>query len=148
VFRDLEKGGEKVNQTQVLNFLGFWVAASLVFLIVSLIAPNAVVLGNDKVSGLVAVLAAGFILVAIDYIVLGVLQNLKVKIKNEYAWPLMFFFVNGIVIWLIKRLADITGVGVSSFIYVGVLSLLITAAHFGVTKMTGVMEQGNKSKKN
>lgn len=136
-----------MNQKQVLNFLGFWASASLVLLILGMIVPSAIVLGNDKVSGLVAVLAAGFILVAIDYVVIGVLQNMKVKIKNEYAWPLMFFVVNGVILWLIKRFADFTGVGVSSFVYVGILSLLITAAHFGVTKTTGVMEQGPKSKK-
>ena len=136
-----------MNQTQIINFLGFWAAGSISIYALSLILPANIVLGNDKVSPLVAVLTAGFILVAVDYIVIGILQNLKVKIKNEYAWPLMFFFVNGIIIWIIKRLADITGVGVSSFVYVAILSLLITAAHFGVTKMTGVMEKGSAKKK-
>jgi len=136
-----------LNQNQILNFIGFWLTASALIFIGSVVLPANIVLGNDKVGGLIAVLAAGFILVAINYIVIALLSNMKVKIKNEYAWPLMFFAVNGVIIWLVKRLADITGVGISSFIYVGILSLLITAAHFGVTKLTGVMEQGSGKKK-
>lgn|GEM_PF-2646786 len=136
-----------MNQNQILNFIGFWLTASALIFIGSVVLPANIVLGNDKVGGLIAVLAAGFILVAINYIVIALLSNMKVKIKNEYAWPLMFFAVNGVIIWLVKRLADITGVGISSFIYVGILSLLITAAHFGVTKLTGVMEQGSGKKK-
>lgn len=136
-----------MNQAQLLNFLGFWAAASLLIFIGSLLVPANVVLGNDKVGAFAAVLVSGFILVALDYIVIAVIRNMKIKIKNEYAWPVMFLVINGVILWIIKRFADLTGVGISNFVYVGVLAIAITAAHLGITKLSGIMKEAPVSKK-
>ncbi|OGD95196.1 hypothetical protein A3F02_01800 [Candidatus Curtissbacteria bacterium RIFCSPHIGHO2_12_FULL_38_9b] len=130
-----------MNQKQILNFLIFWVVNTILLLLLSAILGNNLVLGNDKLSSSHAAIVSGLILAAIIYILPPAVEKSGQKIKNENIWPIIFFSANAVVIWIIKRFALITGLGLSSIFWVLIVALVITAAELGVAKTTGAMKK-------
>lgn len=125
-----------MDNDKLIRFLGFWIATSVMLLICSAIFGNNVVLGNDRVSGSMAAVFAGFILTGINYLVPKALAKSDFKVKKESQWAIIFLISNAIVVWIIKRLAQITGLGISSILYVVVVAILVTVAQWAVDKVT------------
>ena len=138
----------------LVSFLGFWVANAVAFLVLSMILPGNVVLGNDKITAPMAAVLSGLILTIIQFLVppalekSGFLEGLRsssavqiagLRIKNQNAWPAIYLVVNFVGIWVIKRLAQVTGLGISSFLFVLIVAIVVTAAGWGVAQLTGQM---------
>lgn len=144
-----------LNQKMLVSFLGFWVANAVAFLVLSMILPGNVVLGNDKITAPMAAVLSGLILTIIQFLVQpaleksGFLESLRsssgdsrivgLRIKNQNVWPAIYLVVNFIGIWVIKRLAQVTGLGISSFLFVLIAAIVVTAAGWGVAQLTGQM---------
>ena len=142
-----------MDQKKLVNFLAFWVASTIVILISAVLFGNNVVLGNDKLSPSIAAIIAGFVLTGLNFLIPdmvkkgGLDKNLQslsksagLKIKDEYLWAVIFFVANTVIIWLVKRFAMITGVGISSIVWVIVVAILLTVVQWGVGKTTGMMK--------
>ena len=114
------------------DFLISWVGASAALYIFSLILPSAVVLGNDKINGLLAVVAAGLVIAIVNFIVSIYYKKLGLKIKDEYMAALCYFLADVVVIWVIKRFALTTGLGISNNIYVLILGALLAFLKYSV----------------
>ncbi len=110
----------------LINFLSFWVTNSLFFFLVSLIWPQAVVLGNNVRSPITAALISGFLLTFIITIVPYLLKVLGYKIKKGKQLTLVYFVANSGGIWLIARMAKFIGFGISVFWVALMLAVLIS----------------------
>src|SRR4030042_2421455 len=145
-----------MDQKKLVNFLAFWVASTIVILISAVLFGNNVVLGNDKLSPSIAAIIAGFVLTGLNFLIPdmvkkgGLDRNLQslsksagLKIKDEYLWAVIFFVANTVIIWLVKRFAIITGVGISSIVWVIVVAILLTVVQWGVGKTIGMMKKNN-----
>jgi hypothetical protein len=126
-----------MNQKQLVNFLSFWVANSVVLLASSVIFSGNVVLGNDKLSMPMAAVLSGLILTAIVLLVPTAVEKSGFKVKDKNIWAAIFLVTNVISLWIIKRLAIVTGLGISSIVWVLVLGIIITLAGWGVARATG-----------
>ena len=133
-----------LDQKKAVNFLSFWVANSVVLLLAAAVLGNNVVLGNNNLSGPLAAVISGFILTLLIYLVPLAVERSGYKIKNENIWPAIFFVANAVIIWVIKRLAIVTALGISNILWVLVLALVVTLAELGVTKTTGAMKTAKK----
>ena len=133
-----------MDQKKAVNFLSFWVANSVVLLLAAAVLGSNVVLGNDKLSGPLAAVISGFILTLLIYLVPLAVERSGYKIKNENIWPAIFFVANAVIIWVIKRLAIVTALGISSILWVVVLTIVVTLAELGVAKATGAMKTAKK----
>jgi len=129
-----------LDQKKAVNFLSFWVANTIVLLLAAAVLGSNVVLGNDKLSGPLAAVISGFILTLLIYLVPLAVKSSGYKIKNENIWPAIFFVANFVLIWVIKRLAIVTALGISSILWVLVVALVVTLAELGVAKTTGAMK--------
>ena len=129
-----------MDQKKAVNFLSFWVANTIVLLLAAAVLGSNVVLGNDKLSGPLAAVISGFILTLLIYLVPLAVKSSGYKIKNENIWPAIFFVANFVLIWVIKRLAIVTALGISSILWVLVVALVVTLAELGVAKTTGAMK--------
>ena len=129
-----------MDQKKAVNFLSFWVANSVVLLLAAAVLGNNVVLGNNNLSGPLAAVISGFILTLLIYLVPFAVERSGYKIKNENIWPAIFFVANAVIIWVIKRLAIVTALGISNILWVLVLALVVTLAELGVAKTTGAMK--------
>jgi len=136
-----------VDQKKLVNFLSFWVSNTVILLLASAIFRNNVVLGNDKISKPVAAIIAGLILTALIFIIPPITEKSGYKIKNENIWPAIFFVGNIIVIWIIKRIAVISGVGISNILWVLILGVIVTLVELVITRVTGAMKLKILSKK-
>jgi hypothetical protein len=54
---------------------------------------------------------------------------------------------NIVVLWILKRLAVVTGLGISSILWVLILAIVITFVELAVAKTTGAMEAMEEGKK-
>lgn len=133
-----------MDQKKAVNFLSFWVANTVVLLLAAAVLGANVVLGNDKLSGPLAAVISGFILTLLIYLVPLAVARSGYKIKNENIWPAIFFIANFVLIWVIKRLAIISGLGISSILWAIVVALVVTLAELGVAKTTGAMKTAKK----
>ena len=137
-------GGEKVDQKQIVNFLSFWVANTVALLISAAVLGGNVVLGNDKVSASVAAIIAGLILTVITTFTPRIVEKSGFKVKDDKLWGVIFLSVNFVGIWVIKRLAILTGLGISSILWVLILAVVITLVQWGVAQATGAMKSQGK----
>lgn len=128
-----------MDQKMLVSFLGFWVANTVVFLVLSLVFSGNVVLGNDKITTPMAAVASGLILTAVQFLVQPAVGKSGYKVKNPNLWAAIYLVVNFAGIWVIKRLAAITGLGISSLLFVLVVAVVVTAAGWGVAQLTGQM---------
>ena len=117
---------------QPVTFLSFWIVNSLLLWIVSQIAPQGVVLGNQHILSPWASLFAGFILSAIDSMVEPTLAMTKIKPMTDYHWALTFFAANSVALWIITRFALIIGVGVAAFWWAVILGIVVTLGQWAV----------------
>jgi len=133
-----------MDQKKVVNFLSFWVANTVVLLLGAVVLRNNVVLGNDKLSAPLAAIISGLILTGLIYLVPEVVKRSGYKLKDQNIWVAAYFAANVVIIWIIKRLAIITALGISSIYWVLVLAIVVTLVELGVAKITGAMKLAKK----
>ena len=126
-----------MDQKKLFQFLSFWVVDVVVLLVASLIFKNNVVLGNDKVSTALAAVVCGFIIT----VLITLVKKSDFKVKNENLWAVIYFVVNALGIWVLKRFALMIGLGVSNLFFVAILALILTVAQWGAALANGSMKK-------
>lgn len=101
----------------------------------SIFFPTDIVLGNSILSPILAALVTGVLLSAIMGLPEPIIKALNVKIKNEMHLALVYLVFNILGLWILARLANYSGFGVSSYIVVIVLGLILNMLQYGVWKM-------------
>lgn len=83
-----------------------------------------VVLGNITISKLIAALIVGLVLTLGMYTapIAAKYLDLKIKLSKEVQAATVYFASNLILLWVLKRLADFTGLGIANIGYVIVLA--------------------------
>lgn len=115
-----------MDQKKLINFLIFWLVSAVVLLVASAVFRDNVVLGNDKVSASMAAVLSGFLLTVLSYVIPLAVDKADFKIKNQYALGAIYFGAYVILIWLIKRFALVSGLGISNNLFVLILALVLT----------------------
>lgn len=123
-----------MDQRKLVEFWGNWVILTIVLLILSSILGANVHLGNAKVSMPVAGVISGLILSIANVLVPVGINKLGFKIKDEKALIGANFVVFVVVIWIIKTLADITGLGVANIFYVLILAAVLSVLNWATPK--------------
>lgn len=135
-----------MNTDKWVSFLSIWIASSLVFVLSSMLVSGSVVLGNDRVVPPVAVLVSGVLLALLMYAVGPAVDKSGLKIKDKRLMVVFYFLANFVGIWVIKRLERITGVGISSVVWVGIIAVLVTVAQWVAMRYGVPMLLGKKGK--
>ena len=106
----------------VKNRYGNSVNGSLLF-VKSIVSPGSkntlTAIGESKISVVPD-------LTAVYFLTGPITTKLNIRVKDEKARALVFFIGNVIIIWTVKRLATITGVGISSIFFVLAVAAIIT----------------------
>lgn len=116
-------------------FIGIALVNAIVLYVGSMLFPTDIVVGNSTWSPLFAALVTGVILSGVMALPEPILKSLKLKIKNEMYWALLYLVFNILGLWVLARLANYSGFGVSSYIVVIVLGLIMNMLQYGVWKM-------------
>lgn len=119
------------------SFLSFWITNSLFFYLAFLVWPQSVVLGNEVRSPIVAAMLNGFLLTLIVVVVPYILKLINIKVKQEGERALVYFVFNAIGIWILARLAKVTGFGITAFWVALILGAVVNLLQWGVWKTMG-----------
>lgn len=100
--------------------------------------PTNVVLGTHFFSPMVAllytVLPLSIVSVGLVPVVEHIMDTTNWK-ANDYHWLVLSFVVNAAAIWGLTRFAEWVGMGVTSWMVVAVLAVVLTAAQGGIAKL-------------
>lgn len=135
-----------MNTEKIVGFLSVWVVNSLLFVIFSQILAGNVILGNDRVVAPIALVFGGLILTLFIYAVDPVIKKVGYKGKDKKLMFLFYLVANIIGVWVIKRLERITGVGISSTMFVVFFAVVATFAQWLVMAYVTPMLLRQKSK--
>ena len=133
---------KKSTNTMIIEFLSIWVANIVIILILSALFGANIVLGTANLSAPLALVISGFILTVVAFIVPVAVDKTgfsKTLSKNEYAWAGIYLVIYFVAVWAVKRFAELTGLGVSSLLYVLILAVALTLGGWGVAKAVGMM---------
>lgn len=99
-----------------LKFIIIWLINSLIIWAANALYAGHIVIGTLNMSPMAAVLVSGFFVTVLCKLA-KVLFVKFVHLKKTSRWAMFIFYwvINSIVIWLVARLAPITGLGISSF---------------------------------
>ncbi|KKR54766.1 MAG: hypothetical protein UT92_C0013G0002 [Candidatus Curtissbacteria bacterium GW2011_GWA1_40_24] len=136
-----------MDQKKAVSFLTFWVVNTVVLLVANSIFGGNVVVGNQSISTGLSAIFAGLVLTALIPLAPKAVEQTGYKIKNQNVWPAIFLASNIVVLWILKRLAMVTGFGISSILWVLILAIVITFVELAVAKTTGAMEEDKKQSK-
>ena len=121
--------------------LVLWLSIALVNVIVLYVAalfyPAAVVLGNANLSNWLAAILTALILTTVLYAVKPVLKTVNLKVKGDLSVNITYLVTNMVGLWVLGRLANYVGFGVSSFVVVIVLGITLSIVQFAVWKALG-----------
>ena len=125
-----------MDQKSLIKLLGFWITNIILLSIFSSLYAGNVVVGNAAISRPVAMILNALILAIAVYLVPSIVKklDLKIKISDEKILAIDYFVVNLVVLWVLKRLADITGLGISSILNVLIVAIVLALIQVGVQK--------------
>lgn len=106
------------------QYLLFWLINVLLLYVFSLIFPSSVTLGNSIFKPYQALVFSGFIWNMALWVYEAAIKDLEIPQDNSTVMMLGYLFVNFATLWLIARFAFITGIGVSSFVYISILAVV------------------------
>ncbi|MCR4324481.1 MAG: hypothetical protein NUV69_02240 [Candidatus Curtissbacteria bacterium] len=127
-------------QSDLIKFLSLWLAATVTLLVLDMVLGVSVVLGNANLTAPLAAAISGIVIAVIVYIVPTAVKTVgmeKVLVKNENAWYGVFLLANILGVWALKRLADVTGLGISSIVYVLLVAVVLTLEVWAVSRFLG-----------
>lgn len=113
---------------QQIAFLALWAINSLFLLILSTIFKNNVVLGNEKVPTALAAVIAGFVICVLTFMTKPILKKIGFSTFDENLSLLVYLAVSFVGVWVLKRLANLTGLGISNLLFVLVVAIVSVLA--------------------
>ncbi|MBN1168523.1 phage holin family protein [Candidatus Woesebacteria bacterium] len=120
------------------KFLLYWAMHAAVLYIFPMVFPMRYTLGNSFLDPYHAVVITSFLWSLILWLVRPFFKTLDVEIKctvNNMA--LGCLLINFATVWMIARYSIITGVGISSFVYVFLMALVANFAQYFAWKKLG-----------
>ncbi len=127
-----------MEQKTLIKFLILWIANSLVLVILSAVFKSNIVLGNANLTKPAASVLVGLILSIFVYLVPMIAKKMELKLKDNKMLALAYFIVNAVGLWIVKRLADFTGLGISSVLFVLIIAVIAALVQVGVDKYTAL----------
>lgn len=108
---------ENNNRVLVISYLTLFLVNSLVIFLANIFFPEQVVLGTAHISKFLAIVYSMAVLAFIDTYAIILVKNFEEKkgrVLTKKKW-LAYLLVNFVGLWLIARLAELFGLGISSW---------------------------------
>ena len=123
------------------KFLIIWAANSLVVFLANWFYPTNVVIGTYRTSFVLAVALTGLLITLFCRGASVFLKKYVQKyLKGRYGMFVFYWVVNAATVWIIARIAPISGFGISSYFWALILG-------FGLSLGQWLVRQGFKSTK-
>lgn len=118
-------------------FTLYWVTNTLMLFLAAMLLPTHFTLGNNLFSALQAALFVGFVWDAVLWKGESWFADLEMQSKNPMVMMVQYLAVNFATLWVLARLAVVTGFGVSSFVYIFGLAFVANFVQYQIWQMAG-----------
>lgn len=121
-----------MNEKDLKNLFFVWLVATVVVFFAPFFAPGYVVLGNDRVSSLLAPFVSSLLVVVIvKLLVVSFGKYMKLGKSSETNMGLALLFGYVFSVWLVSRAALYVGLGIASFwVAIGIGIILATTEYW------------------
>ncbi|OGM14313.1 hypothetical protein A3A76_00050 [Candidatus Woesebacteria bacterium RIFCSPLOWO2_01_FULL_39_23] len=123
-------------------YLLYWLANILLLLVVGLVFPDNVVLGNFRFNMVESAIYAGFWTMVVFWAMWDYLYVRDIKLDKVSGRFFIFWAFNFTAFWLVSRFSHIAGFGISSFWWALLLGLV---ANFAQNFIWGKIVERGKS---
>lgn len=128
----------------VMIFGVLFIAHSLVLYLASMFFPEAVVLGTNLISPLMALLYSMFVFTLIVVGAMPIIEAYESSQKSSLGtvgWMAVYFVLNFVGLWIVARFAEMLGLGIASWRVIAMLALVLDFVQgFVVTSMMKQMK--------
>ena len=109
------------------RFVVVWFVNSLAFYLANLFYPQNMVLGNANFSALTAAFVSGFLLTLLLRIAKPFIVKFGVtKMQGRFAMFFFYFLANSFAIWILAKMAPVSGFGISKFYWAFELGFVVS----------------------
>jgi uncharacterized membrane protein YvlD (DUF360 family) len=116
----------------IKKFVIVWAVNSLLLVVANNLFPQGLELGNASLSTTMAAVFSGFLLTVFTRLVKPAAGLLKLSDKGRYPMFIFYWAANSVGIWLIARMAGLSGFGIAKFTWAVGLGFFATLTQWGV----------------
>lgn len=124
-----------MDKKYLLKYSSVWVVNSLILYYAGVLYPESVVLGNAKFAPWMAAAFSGLLLTAICRVAKYFAKMSTKKSLNRYSMFAYYFLVNSFGLWVIARMAPLSGLGLVSYYWAFSLGLVLTLSQWVVRQL-------------
>jgi hypothetical protein len=99
----------------IVRFVSYWIVNTIIISFANTFFPNAFELGNANLSIPVAGIFSGFLLTIVLLIARGLARSGKLLVRGRVFMFLYYWGSASIGIWLVARVAGLSGFGIARF---------------------------------
>ncbi len=110
--------------------------SAVIFYFAPFVSTGMVVTGNYRLTAFMASVISGFLLTIASASVQPVFAKFNIKLKDDWQLVMANLFVNVLVIWIIARYADLTGIGINNAWVAVALGILISLGEWLIWKFS------------
>lgn len=119
-----------MNSNEVKKFLIYWTVNSILIALITYLLPNYYELGNMNLTPFSAIVVSGFALTLVGYLAKIFARGAGINKKGRYQALIFYGIANSAGIWIIARVADLTGFGIARYYWALVLGFLASITHW------------------
>lgn len=127
----------KENKKQTTFWVVMYLINTVVLYTLSLFFPAEIVFGNATLPPILAVLITSLLLTGLLTQVEPIVTALKIKITNEAYWGILYGVFNIGGLWLIARISEWSGFGITSFSVAILLGIILNVCQYAAWKLLG-----------
>lgn len=127
----------KKNKKQTTFWIVIYLINTMVLYTASLLFPAEIVFGNAAIPNPLGVIVTALLLTGILTQVEPIVQALKIKMTNEAYWGILYGVVNIGGLWLIARISEWSGFGITSFSVAILLGIVLNVCQYAAWKLLG-----------
>lgn len=109
------------NAQMSITFFLMWLVNALVIALANVVFPNNIVLGTMSLSYYMALLLSSGVLAGVATLALPLFTEIEMRkqmVLTPQHWMLGYLIINVVSLWVLARLAEAIGLGISSWVYV------------------------------
>ncbi len=115
-------------------FLSSWIVNSVVLLLLSETFQKQIALGNSTIAGAMSAVICALVFTLILYAAPIITAKMELKFKEERIYIVLHAFLLIPFIWIMKKFALFTGLGISNNFIILLVAIMVSLAFFYATK--------------
>jgi uncharacterized membrane protein YvlD (DUF360 family) len=119
-----------INKNFVTRFGAYWIVNIIILLLVNTLFPGSFELGNVLWSTFAAAVISGILLTVLIFIARQIARYFKLPKRGRYFMFGYYWIIASASIWIIARIAAISGFGIARFYWAIATGFVVAGVHW------------------